>query len=87
MFREFTPADTDALLGLLRLNSPMFFAPEEEAEYIDYLQHHIHKYYVFEDNEAIVAAGGINFMNDGITARISWDMVNPDAQERALAEN
>lgn len=84
MIREFTPADTDALLGLLRLNTPLFFAPEEEADYIHYLQKHIHSYYVLEENNTIVAGGGINFMEDGITARISWDMVSPDVHGKGF---
>ncbi len=84
MIREFTPADTEALLGLLRLNTPTFFALEEEADYIYYLQHLTQHYYVVEENHTIVAAGGINYMEDGITARISWDMVSPDVQGRGF---
>lgn len=84
MIREFIPDDINELLGLLRLNTPAYFAPEEEADYAYYLQHHIHNYYVLEENNRIVAAGGINYMEDGTTARISWDMVSPDVQGKGI---
>lgn len=82
--REFIDQDKDAVLVLLRLNTPAFFAPEEERDLIDYLDHERELYYVLEADGKIVGCGGINFDSDGKVGKISWDIIHPDFQGKAL---
>lgn len=81
--RPFLPSDREAVLTLLRLNTPAFFAPGEEADFIRYLDEDAGLYHVVEENDRIVACGGMNLFTDG-TARISWDIVHPDVQGKGV---
>lgn len=80
MIRPYTPADKERLMELLRLNIPAYFAPSEEKDFLDYLDHHLDSYYVVEDGNTIVGCGGINFAEDRKSVCISWDVIHPAAQ-------
>ena len=81
MIRPYTSADLEAVLNLLKLNTPEYFHPSEEKDFIEYLHHKRDAYFVVEVDHKIVGCGGYNLGFDhGKTARISWDMIHPDAQ-------
>jgi [ribosomal protein S18]-alanine N-acetyltransferase len=80
MIREYTPNDKTALINLLRLNTPNYFAAEEEQDYIEYLEKHREEYFVVETEGEIIGAGGINYTDRGKTACTSWDVFHPKAQ-------
>lgn len=83
--RPYTPTDSTVILHLLRLNTPAYFAPEEEQDLLEYLQHHAQHYFVVEEEGVIVAGGGYNLGFDGgQTARISWDLVHPRWQGKGI---
>lgn len=82
--RNYNPADREKIITLLRLNTPQFFSPIEEADLADYLDHHAEHYYVVEIESIIVGCGGINLTDDGFTARISWDIIHPDSQGQGI---
>ncbi|MEO6166163.1 MAG: GNAT family N-acetyltransferase [Chitinophagales bacterium] len=82
--RNYTPADHEKIIALLRLNTPEFFSPTEEDDLVDYLEHHADCYYVIEIDNIILGCGGINLVNDGVTARISWDIIHPNSQGKGL---
>ncbi len=84
LIRDYTKEDLPLVLDLLRLNTPVFFAPEEEKDYVQYLDHELEWYYVIEVNKSVVGCGGINFSGDPATGKISWDLLHPDFQGRAL---
>ena len=44
--RTYTPADKEQVMSLIRLNIPHYFAPEEEDDFSDYLDHKRDLYYV-----------------------------------------
>lgn len=77
--RSYTASDNNALLELLRLNTPEYFAPEEEPDFIEYLAHRIDRYFVAETDGRIIGCGGVNLTDNGKTARISWDIVHPES--------
>jgi N-acetylglutamate synthase-like GNAT family acetyltransferase len=81
---QYQPEHRDAVLALLHINTPMYFAPEEEADFIRYLDHEIDDYYVIEMDGQIVGCGGINVKHDGKTGVLSWDIINPDIQGKGL---
>ena len=82
--RPYSPLDNASIIVLLRLNTPQYFAPEEEQDLRDYFTNHIDRYFVIEDNGAIIGSGGINITNKGRNAAISWDIIHPDYQGKGV---
>ena len=86
VIREYMPTDKDALLKLIRLNIPTSFAEEEADDFSKYLDNEVELYYVLLINNEIVGCGGINFAENKTIGRISWDMIHPGFQGRALGK-
>jgi [ribosomal protein S18]-alanine N-acetyltransferase len=85
MIRKYKENDKSDLIRLLRLNTPKFFAPSEEKEFIDYLIGHSDNYFVVEELNEIIGAGGFNYgFDNGATTRISWDLINPEKQGKGI---
>lgn len=82
--REYVPSDKEAVLKLIRLNIPQYFAPEEETDLSNYLDNEREYYYVLLSGMEIIGCGGINMADDGTRGKISWDIVHPDWQRRSL---
>lgn len=82
--REYQPSDKEALLELIRLNTPNYFATEEEIGFSKYLDEEIELYYVLLADGKIVGCGGINFADGNTSGRISWDIIHPDYQGKSL---
>ncbi|GEO02705.1 N-acetyltransferase [Adhaeribacter aerolatus] len=86
MIREYSVKDKNGLLNLLQLNSPQYFAPSEEADFIYYLDHHREDYFVVEINGEIVGSGGINYFHNKQEARLSWDIIHPCFQGQGIGK-
>lgn len=84
MIRAYLSSDKEAVLELIRLNTPQYFAPAEEADLSQYLEEDSKNYFVVEEDGKIIGAGGINFFPEEKLARISWDLIHPDQQGRGL---
>ncbi len=69
VIREYEPADKEAVMELLRLNTPRYFAPEEAADLDAYLERERELYYV---------------LLHGTVGKISWDMVHPQYRGKSL---
>ncbi len=82
LIRNYSISDHDQIIELLRLNTPEYFAPEEEQDLIHYLTHELEHYFVMEISGLIIGAGGINFKGKKTEAYISWDFMHPDFQKR-----
>lgn len=61
IIREYLPTDKDAIMSLIKLNTPDFFAEEEANDLSKYLDEEIEQYYVLLVDGEIVGCGGINF--------------------------
>ncbi|MBW7469364.1 N-acetylglutamate synthase-like GNAT family acetyltransferase [Pontibacter aydingkolensis] len=86
MIRLYTEKDKVEVIELLRLNTPLYFAPEEESDLIHYLNHEIEDYFVVEENGRIVGSGGINYFPDAGLTRISWDIIHPEFQGKGIGK-
>ncbi len=82
--RKFQPSDKFEIINLLKLNTPVYFAPEEEADLINYLDDETELYHVILFDDKIVGSGGINFSENNTAAKISWDILHPDYQGKSL---
>ncbi|MDD2983332.1 MAG: GNAT family N-acetyltransferase [Crocinitomicaceae bacterium] len=87
LIRKFNSSDKNALLEVLRSNTPKFFALSEEKDFNDYLEREIEDYFVVEEDGKILACGGINYFPKEEKARISWDMVDPKSQGKGIGGN
>ncbi|WP_162428774.1 GNAT family N-acetyltransferase [Pontibacter pudoricolor] len=84
MIRPYIPTDKPALIALLKLNIPQYFAETEETDFIEYLDEHLEDYFVMEEAQTIVGAGGINYFCSERLARLSWDIVHPEFQGKGI---
>ena len=73
--REYQPTDKNAVIDLIRQNTPAYFAPKEEADEL---------YFVLLLNKKVVGCGGINFTKDKASGKISWDIIHPQYQGKSL---
>ena len=62
--REYQPTDKNAVIDLIRQNTPAYFAPKEEADFSNYLDSERELYFVLLLNKKVVGCGGINFTKD-----------------------
>lgn len=76
--RSYLPEDKEQLLQIIRTNTPTYFAPEEEADFADYLENEREDYFVVEFAGQIVGCGGVNYSEDKSVGIISWGMIHPD---------
>ena len=70
--REYVPSDKEAVLKLIRLNTPQYFAEEEEVDLSNYLDNYREYYYVLLSGIEIIGCGGINMVDNGI---LSTDII------------
>ena len=82
--RAYKPSDKPALLEILKLNIPVYFAESELDDLNEYLEHRVEMYFVAEIENKIVGAGGINF--DGTTGKISWDFIHPEFRGKSIGQ-
>src|SRR5690606_1790046 len=84
LIRKYTTTDMPKIILLLRLNTPKYFAPEEEKDFLAYLKQDADNYYVIEENNIITGSGGFNLTEDRATGKISWDIIHPDCHGKGL---
>lgn len=84
--RNFLPEDKDALIHLFRLNTPEFFSPEEESEFLHFIDSPVEHYYVVEIDNHVVGCGGFAF-DDPHTGVICWDMIHPDYHGQGIGKS
>ncbi len=84
MIREYKSIDKNAVLELIRLNIPKYFASNEEDDFSRYLDSEIELYYVLFFDKKLVGCGGINFSDNRMTGKISWDILHPEYQGKSL---
>ena len=82
--REYKSIDKSTVINLIKLNTPKYFAPEEENDFSNYLDNERELYYVLLFNEKIVGCGGINFAENKTIGKISWDILHPQYQGKSL---
>lgn len=77
MIRPYISDDKEKVIGLLRLNTPLYFHSSEESDLVAYLAQDAARYFVVEEAGEIIGSGGFNMFPAQKTARISWDIVHP----------
>ncbi len=85
--REYEDRDRADVLNLITLNTPKYFAPEERGDLAHYLDHERELYYVILFDGYLIGCGGINLNTDKTVGRISWDILHPGYQGKALGSH
>jgi [ribosomal protein S18]-alanine N-acetyltransferase len=85
--RPYNESDKPAILELLRLNTPTYFAEEEESDLRNYLDHEIDLYFVVVIGDRVIGSGGINYLIDKPVARISWDLLHPELHRMGIGKS
>ncbi|HUA10974.1 MAG TPA: GNAT family N-acetyltransferase [Solirubrobacteraceae bacterium] len=80
--RELAREDVAACIAVMRSNTPLFFAPQELAEYEGWMRRSPLPYIVVTSDEEIVACGGYRIEPATRVAGLTWGMVRRDAQRR-----
>ncbi|MCK0114431.1 GNAT family N-acetyltransferase [Gelidibacter sp. F63206] len=84
MIRAYKKSDRPEVIDLLRRNIPKYFDPSEERDLEKYLDDQMEDYFVYVEGFEILGAGGINYFPEEKVARISWDIVEPNAQGKGI---
>jgi ribosomal-protein-alanine N-acetyltransferase len=82
LIRPYEFEDLQSVLEVFESNVPYYFAPEESDDLKHYLENEIEDYFVLLQDGKIIGAGGINYDNDLITARLSWDFMDKNIQKK-----
>ena len=82
--REYEANDKNDLINLIRLNTPEFFATDEEKDLNKYLETERELYYVLLYDGKIVGCNGINLADEETIGKISWDIFHPDYQGKSF---
>lgn len=72
------------MLDIFRKNVPKYFNSNEEEDLLSYLQKEREEYFVVESDNALVGAGGINYLKAKKEAYISWDFFDPEHQGKGF---
>lgn len=85
MIRIYSHHDKEKIIHLIQLNTPQYFAAEEEKELVFYLDNFSQQFYLIEKNDEILACGGINAVSENPNKmRLSWDIVHPMWQGKGI---
>ena len=82
--REYETTDKNEVINIIRLNTPKYFAVNEEEDFNRFLETERELYFVLLYDQKIVGCGGINFEDHKTTGIISWDILHPDYQRKSL---
>lgn len=84
MIRSYATTDLADVLNIFRLNTPKYFAKEEEKDLLDYLTIHGKTYLVYVVEGEIVGAGGYNYA--ATVGRTSWYFIHPKHQGQGIGQ-
>ena len=83
IFRPYSSADRESCLAIFDANCPAFFAPNERADFLSFLDAAPIGYEVCEVAGRVVAAFGL-LRDDRNARRLSWIMIDPDSKGSGL---
>lgn len=74
VIREYKRRDKADVINLIRLNTPRYFAADEEDDLRYYLDNERELYFVLIFEGRTVGCGGINLDDNDTIGKISWDI-------------
>lgn len=86
MIRSYTAADKADVIRIFQLNTPTYFAVEEQSDLEGFLEAHADNYWLIEQGGQLAGCGGITFSEDKREGRIAWDFFSPNFQGQGLGK-
>lgn len=86
IIKAYDPRYYNDVLNIFRQHVPDHFSSVEEKGLKHYLKNEIEDYFVVTVDDTPVAFGGINYLESGREARLSWDMVAPGYTGKGLGK-
>lgn len=87
LIRKYLPADKPALLEAFLSNTPVFFAPEELSDFVDYLDKFGEStYWVMECNNKVIGGFGIESRLSDKSGRINWIFFHANEKGKGLGK-
>ncbi|EGV45078.1 GNAT family N-acetyltransferase [Bizionia argentinensis JUB59] len=86
MIRAYINQDRLQVMDLLKQNTPKHFDISEESAFENYWDSEIEDYFVSLEDSKIIGAGGINYFLEEKMAKISWDIIDPQAQGKGIGK-
>lgn len=86
LHRPYQSTDLDACLRLFDSNTPHYFDPSERELFVRYLGRSTQPFFVIERDGVIVACGGYAVESDGVTASLTWGMVERSLHGQGLGQ-
>jgi len=86
MIRPYVPTDFDALIHLLRLNTPAYFGAAEEPHFATFLKSDPTCFFVIERQEMVVSCAGYRYQAATQTGQVSWFVFHPHYQRQGLGK-
>jgi len=74
----------ERLREIFRENTPTFYAPEEEGDFLAFLKRNNNEYFTIKSLNDIAGGGGYTF--DGDKARLIWNMIDPKYRGQGLGK-
>jgi N-acetylglutamate synthase-like GNAT family acetyltransferase len=82
--QKYSKNHKEEVLELLERNTPDYFDPSEKEEFVQYLDSGIDDYFIVLNKKKLIACGGIDYFPNEESARIVWDMVDPEYQHKGI---
>ena len=77
MLRPYQLTDKTDLIKIFRLNTPKYFHPDEEIEFVSYLTRMGATYFVIEKDKKIIGGVGYEIRKSDKSGRINWIFLDP----------
>jgi len=88
MIRKYQKQNEPVLIKLLRQNTPQYFAPEEEADFLRYLHTHVQQglahHFVYEENGQVLGCAGYSWNREEKSGMVAWFVVDTQQQGRGI---
>lgn len=85
--RQYIATDKPGCLALFDSNLPTYFAPNERAEFAEFLDEVPAPYFVVEDGARIVGCGGFRRIPNTPAVVLTWGMVARDYHHRGVGRD
>lgn len=84
--KKYSDEYLEQVLELMRMNTPAFFAPEEETEFHYFLTEERLPYYILLFADKVIGSGGFAINPDQSSVSLCWDIIHPDFQGKRLGK-
>jgi N-acetylglutamate synthase-like GNAT family acetyltransferase len=85
--RAYKTSDFDRCLEIFRKNTGKFFSPDEEQDFVTWLENQSdEKYWVIEEQGKTMGCGGIFVDDEKKTTGLAWGMIHPKKHKQGFGK-